>query len=287
MKASEITKYTAAAALTVLLGSCSKVEDSAPGAKLISIELKVSMEPATRSLNTKRSWNPGKDHILVSTYQTNYGDFSFGEYLVIDTEGNTKAIQPAVRKTDEYFSGPTQTRIYAFYWPAGSRDRKVNLQDQSTPQLLEAADILESRFNPDGIPTEGVTTVSFYHALTRIRLVLDKATINASEVTEVLIASATEASIGTRWPGGGPILTLEYANPGWISMCRDTDEPNVFEALVAPWIQGVWHGYRPGGEQIKVRFRNPESGEISEFSVLFDNATIWASDTTYEYTISR
>ena len=41
MKASEITKYTAAAALAILLGSCSKVEDSAPGAKLIPIELKV------------------------------------------------------------------------------------------------------------------------------------------------------------------------------------------------------------------------------------------------------
>ena len=281
MKASEITKCTAAAALAILLGSCSKVEDSAPGTKLIPIELKVSMEPATRSLHTKRSWNPGKDHILVSTYQTNYGDFSFGEYLVTDTEGNTKPIQPAVRKTEEYFRGPTHTRIYAFYWPAGSRDRKVNLQNQSTPELLAAADILESRYSPeDGIPTEGVTTVSFYHALTRIRLVLDKATINASEVTEVLIASDTEVSIGTRWPGGGPIMKLDYANPGWVSMCRDTDEPYVFEALVTP-------GYRPGGEQIKVRFRNQESGGTSEFPVLFDDAANWAGDTTYEYTISR
>ncbi len=281
MKASKITKYTAAAALTILLGSCAKVEDSASGTKLIPIELKVSIEPATRSLHTKKSWNPGKDHILVSTYQTNYGDFSFGEYLVTDTEGNTKAIQPAVRKTEEYFRGPTHTRIYAFYWPAGSRDRKINLQDQSTPELLEAADILESRYSPDGgVPTEGVVTVSFFHALARIRLILDKATINASEVTEVLIASNTEASIGTRWPGGGPILTLAYANPGWISMCRDTDEPNVFEALVAP-------GYRPGGEQIKVRFRAQESEEISEFPVLFDDAANWAGDTTYEYTISR
>ena len=282
MKASEITKYTAAAALAILFGSCSKVEDSAPGTKLIPIELKVLMEPDTRSLNTKRSWNPGKDHILVSTYQPNYGDFSFGEYLVTDTEGNTKAIQPAVRKTEEYFEGPTHTRIYAVYWPAGSRDKKVNLQDQSTPQLLEAADILESRYSPeDGVPTEGVTTVSFYHALARIRLVLDKATINASEVAEILIASDTEASIGTRRPaGGGPILTLAYANPGWISMCRDTDEPNVFEALVVP-------GYRPGGEQIKVRFQNQESGETSEFPVLFDDSTNWAGDTTYEYMISR
>ncbi len=281
MKKSKITEYMAVVALSLLLGSCSKVEDSAPDTKLIPIELKVSMEPATRSLNTKRSWNPGKDHILVSTYQTNYGDFSFGEYLVIDTEGNTKAIQPAVRKTEEYFKGPTHTRIYAFYWPAGSRDRKVNLQDQSTPELLEAADILASRYNPDGVPTEGVASVSFYHALARIRLVLDKATINASEVTEILIMSDTEASIGTRWPGGGPMLTLEYANPGWISMCRDTDEPNVFEALVVP------SSYRPIGELIKVRFREQESGEISEFSVLFDNVTRWAGDTTYEYTISR
>ena len=205
--------------------------------------------------------------------------------MVTDTEGNTKAIQPAVRKTEEYFKGPTHTRIYAFYWPAGSRDRKVNLQDQSTPELLEAADILESRYSPDGgVPTEGVVTVSFFHALARIRLILDKATINASEVTEVLIASNTEASIGTRWPGGGPILTLAYANPGWISMCRDTDEPNVFEALVAP-TPGYKH--RLGGEQIKVRFRNQESGEPSEFSVLFDDATKLEGGKTYEYTISR
>ena len=63
-------------------------------------------------------------------------------------------------------------------------------------------------------------------------------------------------------------------------MCRDTDEPNVFEALVVP-------GYRPGGEQIKVRFRAQESEEISEFPVLFDDAANWAGDTTYEYTISR
>lgn len=285
MKASKITKYTAAAALTILLGSCAKVEDSALGTKLIPIELKVSIEPATRSLHTKKSWNPGKDHILVSTYQTNFGDFSFGEYLVIDTEGNTKAIQPAVRKTEEYFRGPSQTRIYAFYWPAGSRDRKINLQDQSTPELLEAADILESRYSPDGgVPTEGVVTVSFFHALARIRLILDKATIDASEVTEVLVASDTEVSIGTRWQSGGAILTLEYSNPGWISMCRDTDEPNVFEALVAPT---PGYKYRLGGEQIKVRFRNQESGEPSEFSVLFDNAKKLEGNKTYEYTISR
>ena len=63
-------------------------------------------------------------------------------------------------------------------------------------------------------------------------------------------------------------------------MCRDTDEPNVFEALVVP-------GYRPGGEQIKVRFQNQESGETSEFPVLFDDSTNWAGDTTYEYMISR
>lgn len=285
MKASKITKYTAAAALTILLGSCAKVEDSASGTKLIPIELKVSIEPATRSLHTKKSWNPGKDHILVSTYQTNYGDFSFGEYLVIDTEGNTKAIQPAVRKTKEYDYAP-QTRIYAFYWPAGSRDKKVNLQDQSTPQLLEAVDILEATPSKgsEDLQPEGVATVSFYHALARIRLVLDKATIDASEVTEVLVASDTEASIGTRWQSGGAILTLEYSNPGWISMCRDTDEPNVFEALVAP-TPGYKH--RLGGEQIKVRFRNQESGEPSEFSVLFDDATKLEGDKTYEYTISR
>ena len=67
-------------------------------------------------------------------------------------------------------------------------------------------------------------------------------------------------------------------------MCRDTDEPNVFEALVAPTLG---YKYRLGGEQIKVRFRNQESGEPSEFSVLFDDATKLESDTTYEYTISR
>lgn len=259
MKASKITKYTAAAALTILLGSCAKVEDSASGTKLIPIELKVSIEPATRSLHTKKSWNPGKDHILVSTYQTNYGDFSFGEYLVIDTEGNTKAIQPAVRKTKEYDYAP-QTRIYAFYWPAGSRDKKVNLQDQSTPQLLEAVDILEATPSKgsEDLQPEGVATVSFYHALARIRLVLDNATIDASEVTEVLVASDTEASIGTRWPGGGAILTLEYSNPGGFR-CAGTRTNPMCSRLSLHRHRGISIGWAESRLKSDSGIRNRES----------------------------
>lgn len=287
MKKSKITEYTAAVALSLLFGSCAKVENQAPEEELVPIELKVLMEPATRSLNTKRSWNPGKDHIIVATYQMWRGDFSFGEYIVTDTEGNTKAVQPAFRKSERYLSDPERTMLYAYYWPAGSRDKKVNLQDQSTPEKLEAADILESRWpEPYGnyVPATGIATVSFYHALARIRLTLDEATINADEVAEVLIASETEVSLETRDSQHGQRLYLWGSNSGWISMCRDTDEANVFEALVA---SHAWSYARREGEMIKVRYRNPSTGETTESSVFFDNSVWWEGNKTYEYTISR
>lgn len=286
MKTSKITEYTAAVALFLLLGSCAKVENPASEEDLVPIELKVSMEPDTRSLSTKRSWNPGKDHIIVSTFQMYRGDFGFGEYIVTDTEGNTKAVQPAFRKSERYLGEPLMTKLYAWYWPAGSRDKKVNLQDQSTPQKLEAVDILESRwaYGVNFVPATGVANISFYHALARVRLILDEATINADEVTEVLVASETEVSLETRDAARGLTLYLWGSNSGWISMCRDTDKANIFEALVA---SHAWCYGRQEGEMIKIRCRDSSTGEISESSVFLDNAVRWEGNKTYEYTISR